>query len=175
MKVLGNYTINVDYKKAYLSDQIAPLFNHDKIFEVGFKAYFLNVIPSERRSVKRQILKAISNLTEFDVEHKIKLKGRYIKIKNTGKVSFQKTSESKKITGTIVNLDQLSLADFGNPGNTSFTLSFSNNDFMIDSINHIDLKQSFFDSFSTFGSKLNLVRANFQHIDSYFYDGRIAV
>jgi len=84
-----------------------PLFCRHNINAPGLDAYFLNTIAYERATVKKQFFTALTNLSNFKIEHLIKLKDKMIKVQNTGKVFVDETSKTKKLKGTIVSIDDL--------------------------------------------------------------------
>lgn len=107
MHLLGDYSIDILTKRARLSEQLIPLFCRQGTNKAGLDAYFLNTINQERATVEKQFFTALTNLSNFKIEHFIQLKGQTIKIQNTGKVFLDETSKAKKLVGTIVSIDQL--------------------------------------------------------------------
>jgi len=102
MHILGKYTFNIVTKRACLSKQLMPLFCRQDMPAPGLEAYFLNTVVYERATVEKQFFTALTNLSNFKIEHLIKLKDKMIKIQNTGKVFLDNTSKAKKLEGTIV-------------------------------------------------------------------------
>ncbi len=105
MQILGDYTIDIVTKRVRLAEQLMPLFCRQDMKTPGLGAYFLNTINYERATVEKQFFTALTNLSNFKIEHLIKLKDNMIKIKNTGKVFLDKNSKTKKLMGTIVSID----------------------------------------------------------------------
>jgi len=106
MNISGNYSIDITTNQLYISKSILPFFCSYNTAKPSLDAYFLNVISKERAAVENKFFSAIKNLSDFNVSHFIKSNYKVLKIKNQGKAFLQSNSKLKKISGTIISLDQ---------------------------------------------------------------------
>lgn len=114
MNVLGNYSIDISTNQTYVSKSILPFFCNNNVVTPSLDAYFQNINPGERVEVEKNFFSAIQNLSNFDVIHFIKSSYKILKIKNQGKAFLQSNSKHKKITGTIISLNQSDAMELSN-------------------------------------------------------------
>jgi len=134
MNILGSYLIDVYANQAYVSKSILPFFCNGNNDDPSLSAYLLNILPGERAAVEKKLFAAIYNLSAFDVEHHIKPNYKMMKIKNFGKTYLSDSTNTKKISGSIICLNQFDSmilnTDVLNNENQSLKLEFLLNNFV---------------------------------------------
>jgi len=108
---LGNYQIDVDQNKIFWSDQLFKLLGLPTTSKASYRAYLRTIIDSDRRSVLQQIKNALKTLSEFNIEHKIKVNNKILYFRNAGKAYFDEISKTTKMVGTLQDITEYKEAE----------------------------------------------------------------